>query len=72
MSKKPTTIKGHCKLHPGAKLICPVCAGRRGGRGRKGRRGQHALGLALFKRAKAMMDDAEEQDVVVGEKRTEG
>jgi hypothetical protein len=56
---KTNTIEGRCTLHPGAKLICPVCAGRKGGRSRKGQRASLALGLALFKQAKAMMIDSE-------------
>ena len=55
--KKPATIEGHCTLHPYAKLICPVCAGRKGGRGRKGHRGMHAELLALLNQAKGRMRD---------------
>jgi hypothetical protein len=57
---KTNTVEGKCTLHPGAKLICPVCAGRRGGRGRKGGRGAGRIARALFKRAKAMMDSGAE------------
>jgi hypothetical protein len=47
--KAPTKIEGRCSLHPWAKLICPVCAGRKGGRGRKGKRSQRVELMRMFK-----------------------
>ena len=48
-SNTPTTIQGQCSVHTWAKLICPVCAGRKGGRGRKGKRSQRVEFMRVFK-----------------------